>query len=59
METERGDLVMFRQPFADFPRMGEVITVGKRRGRALLETGIKGKGVVEAVPLDRIFSKVQ
>jgi len=39
--------------------MGVALTVGKGRGRALLETGVKGKGVVEPVTLDRIFHKVK
>jgi len=59
MKIQKGNLVMFRQPHADFPRMGVALTVGKGRGRALLETGVKGKGVVEPVTLDRIFHKVK
>jgi len=54
MKPERKDLVSFRPRFAPFPRLGVMLTE-KKKGSVLLETGVKGKGVVERVPLDRIF----
>lgn len=66
MELKKGDLVVFRLPFEEFPRRGKVITIGKRRGTALVgTTGIQERGgerklieIVERVPLDHIFHKV-
>ena len=55
MEIERKCLVSIRQPGEDYPRRAVVVAVGKRRETALVETGIKGKGVVERVSLNRIF----
>ena len=53
---ERGDLVTWRPPFADYPRMCEAISVSKRHERILGEGGIKGmrKNIVDAVPLNQI-----
>lgn len=56
MNLKMGDLVMYRPPYADFPKMGEVLKPGRM---VLLETGVKGKGVVDRASRQRIFRKVQ
>jgi hypothetical protein len=57
-EPERGDLVIWRPRFAEYPRMCEAISVSKRLERILGEGGIKGMGrnIVDTVPLNQICS---
>jgi hypothetical protein len=55
-EVGIGDTITFREKNAEFPEVGQVIIVNKRRKEVVAETGIKGrrKNVVKRVSIDRI-----